>query len=403
MENKILILLGVFIFCMTLGLKDAMAAAATDVVCKNPCINSYEIEDGQVAATDIANNAITNAKIADGAVANTKILDGAVTTPKIADGAVTDAKITGPISSSKIQKPANVITVAKSGGDFTTIGEAINSITPTADNPYFIKVMPGTYLEMINMRSYIHLQGAGSDVVTIQSPATTCSPILWTGINISNVTNATISGFTITGGCYGIYSASSSVTIIDNIIKGYSALGIFNTSSLTVVKGNTIAGNGGNEYGIKNESSSPNIAENTIKGNYFGIINLFSSTPMITGNTITENRYGIANDGSAPAIIAIIENTIVANSIYGIVTAGPSLVKGNTIINNAAGGVYMEGGSPIIIYNKITNNGYADIHIYTFGMPVTPNISFNVYDTISGTTGVGQYNVNSNGDPAPAP
>jgi len=33
----------------------------------------------------------------------------------------------------------------------------------------------------------------------------------------------------------------------------------------------------------------------------------------------------------------------------------------------------------------------------------TPNISFNVYDTIIGTTGVGQFNVKSDGSLAPAP
>jgi len=33
----------------------------------------------------------------------------------------------------------------------------------------------------------------------------------------------------------------------------------------------------------------------------------------------------------------------------------------------------------------------------------TPNISFNIYDDITGTNGKGMYNVDSKGDAVPAP
>jgi hypothetical protein len=54
----------------------------------------------------------------------------------------------------------------------------------------------------------------------------------------------------------------------------------------------------------------------------------------------------------------------------------------------------------MIIHNRITNNGVSAEDLYV-DPTSTPNISFNVYDDINGTTGVGQYNVNSGGDPAP--
>lgn len=383
MKNKIIVLLSVFIFCMTLGIKGAMAAAATDVACKAPCINSFEIQDGQVTSTDIA----------DGAVTNTKITDGAVTNTKIQDGAVTDAKITGPISSSKIQKPANVIVVAKAGGDYTTITDALNAINPSATNPYVIDVMPGTYTENITMKSYVHLRGAGRDVTTIEASSDAV-------ITINSLTDVEISGFTIKGGYRGIYVNNSSPTItankiansttygiynwyaspkiIDNIITG-TGEGIENNYSPAFISGNVIADNRWD--GIWNASSSPTITGNTITGNSKGdntngnggIGNDNASAPVITGNNISENSDGISEWGGDSA--TIIGNVITGNTRYGIYsTTSASLLK--------------------IMHNRITGNISADISVERG----TPNISFNVYDTISGTA-AGAYNVKSNGTP----
>lgn len=140
------------------------------------------------------------------------ISDGAVTSPKIAAGAVTNAQISGTISGDKLgahshyasdivgtinasnlpigttagtvaagdhthdttyqKKYANLIVVAKSGGDFTDPVAAINSITDaSASNPYVIKIFPGIYDlngQQMSMKSYIDIEGSGENTTRIK-------------------------------------------------------------------------------------------------------------------------------------------------------------------------------------------------------------------------------------------
>lgn len=64
--------------------------------------------------------------------------------------------------------PGRVVWVAQSGGDFTSIQAAIDSITDAAfDNTYVVKVAPGQYFEQITMEPFIDVRGAGADVTSI--------------------------------------------------------------------------------------------------------------------------------------------------------------------------------------------------------------------------------------------
>ncbi|MGD2077146.1 MAG: hypothetical protein PVH18_02110 [Chloroflexota bacterium] len=53
-----------------------------------------------------------------------------------------------------------VVTVAKSGADFTSIQAAIDSITDaSSDNRYLVWVGPGRYNERVTLKNYVYLQG----------------------------------------------------------------------------------------------------------------------------------------------------------------------------------------------------------------------------------------------------
>jgi len=63
--------------------------------------------------------------------------------------------------------PQDVIWVAKSGGQFTMVSAAINSITDS--RPHVIKVAPGTYVETstITLKNNVDLEGSGQNRTTI--------------------------------------------------------------------------------------------------------------------------------------------------------------------------------------------------------------------------------------------
>ena len=56
------------------------------------------------------------------------------------------------------QKYGNVVVVAKSGGDYTSIQAALTDITGVSDtNRYLVWVAPGIYTETVTMKQYVDL------------------------------------------------------------------------------------------------------------------------------------------------------------------------------------------------------------------------------------------------------
>jgi hypothetical protein len=67
-------------------------------------------------------------------------------------------------------RPAQIVWVAKSGGDFTSLGAALASITDnSATKPYLVKIAPGTYTEAatVFLKDYVDIEGSGEAITTI--------------------------------------------------------------------------------------------------------------------------------------------------------------------------------------------------------------------------------------------
>ncbi|MCK4739283.1 MAG: right-handed parallel beta-helix repeat-containing protein, partial [Deltaproteobacteria bacterium] len=346
--KKVIILLCVFVFSFVFYTPEAFSAGviASDVQCPSPCIDSSEIVDGTVTSADIADGTITGTDIQDNSVGSADITDGSVTSIDIADGtvdtvdlaagAVTDAKITGPISRANLEKASNRVVVAISGGDYATITAALAAITPSASTPYVIDVMPGTYVDCIDMKSNVHLRGAGKEVTIIDGAA--CGSV----ISLWNVDDAAISGLTVSNGNYGIGSGPfTNITISENIFKTNS-FGMYPGSGSNMTIRDSYFTE--NNYGIVLESVSGfTISGNILIGNGYGTatydaIHVYDSSGTISGNLITENGNGV--NASSYSDVTLIGNTITRHIGSGIDIAKPTLamVINNRVTGNNTGG-----------------------------------------------------------------
>lgn len=68
----------------------------------------------------------------------------------------------------------NVVRVGETGGDFTSIQSALDSITDaSASNPYLVLVGPGVYSERVAMKPFVDVQGSGEGVTKITQSGST--------------------------------------------------------------------------------------------------------------------------------------------------------------------------------------------------------------------------------------
>lgn len=175
--------------------------------------------------------------------------------------------------------PRNVIVVAKSNGDFTSIGLALNSITDASpSNPYLIWVAPGWYNEAITLKPYVHLQGAGQGVTFIQAAPSFDGGRTLELASDTSVRDLSISNIGTGATNYGIYgNGVTNVKVADVFVEAggsgtsnYTAIYLTGKAKVLLENVTAFAGKAGNNnVGLRVAAGTAGGPEVTLHGGTF--------------------------------------------------------------------------------------------------------------------------------------
>ncbi len=232
-----------------------------------------------------------------------------------------------PLFSSK--NVANVIRVAKSGGDFSDPVAAANSITDASDsNRYLIIVGPGKYEleEQLILQPFVSIAGSGEWATILQGPISETGGMdsaLILCKNKTSVSNMVVYNFGGTGQSVGVYVESGKNVLLQNlriIAQGGSYnYGIYNFSDNLTVRDGTSTGKGGTfSYGMHNYKADPLVVG--MKFNGHGPAGDVSSATM---------TRGVYNFKSSPTFMNVIAHA--ADSTDSELTASVGILNSGSV------------------------------------------------------------------------
>jgi hypothetical protein len=279
----------------------------------------------------------------------------------------------------------NVVIVAISGGDYTSVQAAIDSITgEAADNPYLVWVAPGVYSETVTMKPYVHLQGSGQDVTVITSNASseTWLPdqvtlelasytslrdltVINSGAGTNNVTILGMAGMTGTlatdvtviaqgGGqnslAIELDGSGTGITLQQVTARSENGsnfnigLNLENEAKAVLLGGSFTGRGGASAYGIYNGSSGGLVGENVIalgenSSEYNYGLNNYHGKTVLNGGSFTARggiwAYGIYNYGvnsklEADGIAALGENSSAQNYGFYSISGSTATLRGGS-------------------------------------------------------------------------
>lgn len=310
-------------------------------------------------------------KEADGTSGQNTNAGSGIKTGHIQDGAVTDAKITGPISTSKLnvgidagtvaagnhdhdavyqKKYAQVITVSTSGGDYTSLYDAMSSITDASvTKQYLIKIMPGIYQLQnppynVVCYGYIHIEGSGKNATKLTSQSDGSNASLRPPLSMAGP-DCSIRDLT--------------VEVLGNAAENKDAVAFHSHHSPEFSNLAIIATGGSNDAGIKIFEGGPTIKDVTIITNGTGIMT-YPPFYNVVGDVNLEN-VKIGENGSS--------------MISGITSGGKTYRIRNSEIN---GGILVDypSGSAAIAHSMVSSTLSGAIKLvncYNGGFAPIPN------------------------------
>ncbi len=154
---------------------------------------------------------------------------------------------------------AQTIVVAKSGGDFTSVADALASIGDASSaKPYLVYVAAGVFTEtgLVDVKPYVHLQGAGRNATVIESTRSNASASTDAATVLLQenglVSDLTIRNLATTDVAVGLYSSSNAeyTTRIDEVAVEVSGNGgtehyaLFLSDAFTLVKDSLLRADG---------------------------------------------------------------------------------------------------------------------------------------------------------------
>lgn len=258
------------------------------------------------------------------------------TPPGFADGTDNDTTYTagdgmqlvGTQFSSSGSTYDNVVIVAQSGGDFTSIQAALDSIVDaSASNRYLVYIAPGVYTESVIMESFVDIQGSGELTTKITQPGTT----------------------SIFGTVWGGGDAELRFLTVENTGGSTYAIALYNSGSPRLTNISLTASGGTYNYGMYNSWASPVLSNvtSTASGGAasYGLYNS-QSYPTITNSFISasggSNNYGLYNTATLGTNTMQINYSQISGSTYTIrndseyvVRIGASRLSGGTIFLNS--------------------------------------------------------------------
>ena len=264
--------------------------------------------------------------------------------------------------------PARVLWVAESGGDYTTLSAALAAIpgddederreidggmllAATEDNPYVIKIAPGTYEEVgpVVLKSYVDVEGSGQGVTTITcecgsnsldgSAATVSASNIQAEIRHLTIANTTGSDDTtystgvatfMSDESFSMNNVTATATGGDNM-SGVANVGSWSLLSSPLMNNVTATATGGiNSAGVANSYSSPlmnNVTATATGANSAGVYNEQGSSPLMNNVTAEGTGdvggVGVFNNGSS----ATIRNSSITGNTNSIALVNLSLME----------------------------------------------------------------------------